>query len=98
MAKVYLTNNNYSSDVVKVFRVEYDTWADLNVYVTDNQYEAQRKDEVWYYEQSEYEATVKACWVDSEYDADIKVYFVDRESSAGWTSNGYNNRYRNRLW
>ena len=68
--------------------------ADLKVFVTDNQWDADNNDEIWYYVDSNFDATSKIFWVNSVLDADIKVFFVDSNMDAGWTRG---NNWQNRL-
>ena len=64
------------------------------VIVTDNQWDADGNDEIWYYVDSNWDATTKIFWVNNELDADIKVFFVDRNWDAGWARG---NNWQNRL-
>jgi hypothetical protein len=64
--------------------------ADLCVYVAKYPYEAQDKDEIWYYAKYESNSEAKIFFVKYPYQADVLVYFVNHKYEAGWrTSNKY---------
>lgn len=87
MARVYVADNKHESSVIKVYRVGSKYDADLLFYETDNKYDADDKDEIWYFVDSKYEATALLYWVDNKYDADILVYKVDSKYDAQWRTN-----------
>lgn len=95
MAQIYATNDIYfSPKVVKVFLVSDKYEADLWFYKTRDIYEADCKDEIWYFFDSEYGATAVICWVDDKYEADIWVYQVRDKYEARWNKG---NKFLGRL-
>lgn len=87
MARIYVADNRYESNVVKVYRVDSKYDADLLFYEADNKYDADNKDEIWYFVDNKYDATALLYWVDSKYDADVLVYKVDNKYDAEWRTN-----------
>jgi hypothetical protein len=84
MAKIYATNDRYESNVIKVFLVDSQYDADLLFYKVSDRYDADNKDELWYFTDDKYDSTAKIYWVDSRYDADVLVYQVDSRYDAKW--------------
>ncbi|MGC8865042.1 MAG: DUF6150 family protein [Bacteroidales bacterium] len=80
----------------KVFRVKYESQADLKVYVVPYEtqadllvyfvkYESQAtRDGLFFAVNYESQADFKLYFTDYESQADLKIYFVDYESKAGW--------------
>ena len=69
--KIYKVKYESQADI-KVYVVNYESQADLKVYKVD--YESQaNKDGLWYF-------------LKYESQADLKIYFVDYESQAGWVN------------
>ncbi|MCI0482227.1 MAG: DUF6150 family protein, partial [Candidatus Dadabacteria bacterium] len=69
--------------------------ADLCVYYTDYEYQAEGKDELWYLVDYDYQADFKIYFVDYDYQADLKIYVVEYEYQAGWEeSNPWQGRLR----
>lgn len=80
----------------KVFRVKYESQADLKVYVVPYEsqadllvyfvkYESQAtRDGLFFAVNYESQADFKLYFTDYESQADLKIYFVDYESQAGW--------------
>ncbi|MFZ5942415.1 MAG: DUF6150 family protein [Bacteroidota bacterium] len=82
--KVFRVAYESQADIT-VFAVEYESQCDLKVYFVD--YESQTdRDGLWYWVQYESQADVKIYFVEYESQADLKVYYVDYESQAGWKS------------
>lgn len=84
MAKIYATNDRYESNVIKVFLVDSQYDADLLFYKVSDRYDADNKDELWYFTDDKYDSTAKIYWVDSRYDANVLVYQVDSRYDAKW--------------
>lgn len=90
MAKIYVADNRYETGVIKMYHVDNRYDADLLFYTTSDRYEADRKDEIWYFVDDKYDATSVVYWVDNRYDADVLVYDVDSRYEAEWrTSNKF---------
>lgn len=80
----------------KIFRVKYESQADLKVYVVPYEsqadllvyfvkYESQAtRDGLFFAVNYESQADFKLYFTDYESQADLKIYFVDYESQAGW--------------
>ncbi len=80
----------------KVYRVPYESQADLKVYVVQYEsqcdlkvffvpYESQAdEDGLWYWVKYESQADVKVYFVPYESQADLKIYYVRYKSQAGW--------------
>jgi hypothetical protein len=80
----------------KVFKVKYESQADLKVYVVEYEsqcdlkvffveYESQaNEDGLWYFVEYESQADKKVYFVEYESQADLKIYIVKYESQAGW--------------
>lgn len=80
--KVYKVKYESQADI-KVYVVKYESQCDLKVYHV--KYESQaRKDGLWYSVDYESQADKKVYYVDYESQADLKIYYVDYESQAGW--------------
>ena len=69
-----------SSEHFTIQLVDHDYEADLLVYVTKQKYEAQGKDEIWYFEKSSADRKIKFV----KYSPDLKVHYVDAKYQAGW--------------
>ena len=83
--KMYKVSYESQADL-KVYVVSYESQADLKVYMVN--YESQaNKDGLWYNVSYESQADFKLYFVDYESQADLKIYFVDYESQAGWRNN-----------
>lgn len=87
MARIYVSDDRFDSKVIKVYRVDSKYDADLLFFETDNKYDADNKDEIWYFVDNKYDATALLYWVDSKYDADVLVYKVDSKYDAEWRTN-----------
>ena len=84
------------SSAQKVYKVKYESQADLKVFVVDYEsqcdlkvfhvkYESQAsKEGLWYSVDYESQADYKLYFVDYESQAELKIYYVDYESQAGW--------------
>jgi len=71
---------------IKVYIVDYESQADLCVYYVD--YESQAdKPGLWYKVDYESQADKKVYFVEYESQADLKIYIVKYESQAGWKNN-----------
>lgn len=81
--KIMVVDREYRADL-KVMEVSTPSRADLIVYVTDRDYQAQGNEGTWMYVDRDYRADFKIIWVDREYRADLKVFITDRRSQAGW--------------
>lgn len=80
----------------KVFKVKYESQADLKVYVVEYEsqcdlkvffveYESQAdEDGLWYFVEYDSQAEKKVFFVEYESQADLKIYIVKYESQAGW--------------
>jgi hypothetical protein len=80
----------------KVFKVKYESQADLKVYVVEYEsqcdlkvffveYESQaNEDGLWYFVEYESQADKKLYFVEYESQADLKIYIVKYKSQAGW--------------
>lgn len=80
--KVYKVKYESQADI-KVYVVKYESQCDLKVYHV--KYESQaNKDGLWYSVDYESQADKKVYYVDYESQADLKIYYVDYESQAGW--------------
>ena len=80
--KVYKVKYESQADI-KVYVVKYESQCDLKVYHV--KYESQaKKDGLWYSVKYESQADKKVYYVDYESQADLKIYYVDYESQAGW--------------
>ena len=80
--KVYRVKYESQADI-KVYVVEYESQCDLKVYFVD--YESQAdEDGLWYFVKYESQAEVKIYFVEYESQADLKIYKVNYESQAGW--------------
>ena len=80
--KVFKVKYESQADV-KVFIVKYESQCDLKVYHVD--YESQaKKDGKWFNVKYESQADKKIYYVDYESQADLKIFYVDYESQAGW--------------
>ena len=84
MARVYVTDHKYDTGVDKAFVVENNYDADLLIYPTDNKYDADSYDEIWYFTDQKFDATFILYWTDSKYDADILVYKAEHKYDAKW--------------
>jgi hypothetical protein len=83
--KVYKVKYESQADI-KVYIVDYESQADLKVYFVE--YESRAcKDGLWYPVQYESRADIKVYFVNYESQADLKIYIVDYESQAGWRNN-----------
>jgi len=82
IACLFITNVNAQ----KVFKVKYESQADIKVYVV--KYESQCDLKV-YHVKYESQARKDGLWYSVNYEsqADKKVYYVDYESQAGWKNN-----------
>lgn len=84
MAKIFVTNEQYDSNVIKVF-LENDNYnADLCFYEVDNKYDAENKDEYWYFTNDKYEASAIIYWVKDKYNADLIVCKTNNKYDAQW--------------
>jgi len=81
----------------EIFVVKYKTHADVVVYVTDRQHEAdlfikwteydiyaEKSDHYWKRVNYENSSVVKVMFTPNKYDADIIVYFCDSDAYLGW--------------
>lgn len=86
--KVYSVEHNYQADV-NVFVVDAEYKADLVVFKTDKDSKAKKSENkgLWYICPREYQADKKIFFVEREYQADLKVFFTDKEYLAGWKKN-----------
>ena len=69
-----------SSEDMKVKIVT--SFPDLKVFVTNKEYEAKDKDEVWFFDEKESRPDKKIKFVNSF--EDIKIEYVKSKSQAGW--------------
>ncbi len=84
--KIMVVDRSYRADFT-VCEVSSPSRADLVVYVTDRDWQADGNEGVWKYVDRDYRADFKVMFVDREYRADLKVYFTDRRTQAGWRDN-----------
>lgn len=80
---IMVVDRSYRADLT-VCEVSSPTRADLIVYVTDRDWQADGNEGVWKYVDRDYRADFKVMFVDREYRADLRVYFTDRRTGAGW--------------
>jgi hypothetical protein len=95
----FILSSNSSLKAQKIFKVKYESQADIKVYIVKYEsqcdlkvfnvkYESQaKKDGLWFAVKYESQADKKIYFVDYESQADLKIYFVDYESQAGWKNN-----------
>jgi len=95
----FILSSNTSLKAQKIFKVKYESQADIKVYIVKYEsqcdlkvfnvkYESQaKKDGLWYPVKYESQADQKVYFVDYESQADLKIYFVNYESQAGWKNN-----------
>ena len=95
----FILSSNTPLKAQKIFKVKYESQADIKVYIVKYEsqcdlkvfnvkYESQaKKDGLWYAEKYESQADKKIYFVYYESQADLKIYFVDYESQAGWKNN-----------
>jgi len=84
--KIYKVKYESQADV-KVYAEQSESQADLKVYVVNYESQADNNHGNWYFVDYESQADVKVYFVDYESQADVKIYFVDYESQAGWKNN-----------
>jgi hypothetical protein len=88
--------SSYPASAQKVYKVKYESQADIKVYIVD--YESQcdlkvffvsyssqaNKPGLWFSVEYESQADKKIYFVEYESQADLKIFIVDYESQAGW--------------
>lgn len=86
----------FPAESQKIFKVKYESQADIKVYIVDYEsqcdlkvffvdYESQAdEDGLWYMVKYESQADIKVYFVDYESQADLKIFMVKYESQAGW--------------
>ena len=80
--KIFRVTYESQADIT-VYIVKYESQCDLKVYFVD--YESQAdEDGLWYMVKYESQADIKIYYVDYESQADLKIYFVDYQSQSGW--------------
>ena len=80
--KVFKVKYESQADL-KVFPVNYESQCDLKVFWV--KYESQaKKDGLWFPVKYDSQADSKILFVDYESQADLKIFYVDYESQAGW--------------
>ena len=80
--KVFKVKYESQADL-KVYIVKYESQCDLKVYMVD--YESQAdKHGLWYVVDYESQADKKIYFVEYESQADLKIFIVKYESQAGW--------------
>lgn len=84
MARIYATEDKYESDVIKAFLTNDKYDADLWFYKVDDKYNADNKDELWFFTDDKYDATAIVCWVNDRYDADLIVYRTNDKYDVKW--------------
>jgi len=81
--KVFSTEYESQADVT-VYVVKYESQADLKVYKVDYSSQAGNNDGNWFFVKYESQADKKIYFVDYESQADLKIFFVAYQSQAGW--------------
>ena len=71
----------------KVFSVEYESQADVKVFVEQYESQAGNNDGKWFFTDYDSQAKKKIFFEQYESQADLKIFFVDYESQAGWNNN-----------
>jgi len=94
VAKIFVTDNKYDSNVIKVFLADNKYDADLWFCKMNDKYDAGNKDELWYFTDDKYDASASIYWVDNKYDADVIVYRVDNKYDAKWNNS---NKWQSRI-
>ena len=80
--KIFKVKYESQADL-KEFIVKYESQCDLKVYMVD--YESQAdEDGLWFVVKYESQADKKIYFVDYESQADLKIFIVKYESQAGW--------------
>ena len=49
-----------------------------------DKYDADNKDELWFFTDDKYDSSAIIYWVDNKYDADVVVYQIDNKYDAKW--------------
>jgi len=81
--KIFSTEYESQADI-SVYVVDYESQADLKVYKVNYSSQAGKNDGSWFFVEYSSQADKKIYFVDYESQADLKIFFVDYQSHAGW--------------
>jgi cytochrome oxidase Cu insertion factor (SCO1/SenC/PrrC family) len=81
--KVFKVDYESQADI-KVYNVSYESQCDLKVYVEDYASQAKGNSGSWFFVKYKSQADKTVYFVDYESQADLKIYMVDYKSQAGW--------------